>query len=86
MKERVNKIKNWYEEHKDGIKAGLSTAGGILLSVGAGYVIGKKVTRNALGIGAMRCYDKGLMQFVNPETGAKITVAEALELAKTMEW
>jgi hypothetical protein len=82
MKERVNKIKNWCKEHKGDVRTVLLTAGGVAV----GYFAGKKVAGNIYSIGAMRCYDKGLMQFVNPKTGAKITVAEALELAKTMEW
>lgn len=85
MKERANKIKNWYEERKDGIKSKVVKTGYCIAGLGVGYFIGKKYEGLIMGIGAQSLYDKGIMKFIDPRTGLDIklsdvkTVAEALD-------
>lgn len=86
MKERVNKIKNWYGEHKEGIMNTLLVGGVSALCTVGGYLVGTKLTEFKNSIAIMRLHDKGLVQFVNPQTGVKISIAEANEVVKTIEW
>lgn len=85
MKERTNKIKNWWEEHKDGIKRGVENYGFYLVGLGVGYFIGKKVTETRFCFGISENMRKGVMKLVNPATGDEIGLKEAAELVKTID-
>lgn len=85
MKERTNKIKNWFEEHKEEIKIGAGIVGLGALCTGAGYFVGSKLTELYMAIGLQHFHDTGLMKFFDPRTGIEISAEQFPEVAKAID-
>jgi hypothetical protein len=67
-----NKIKVWYEEHKDGIKTSVKRLGYCAVGVGIGYFVGTKRGDYLTELGLSAAHAMGYLKFFNPDTGAEV--------------
>ena len=85
MKERANKIKNWFKEYKEDIKTIGTVVGFGVICTGAGYLVGSKWTELKIAIGMQHFHDTGLMKFFDPRTNTEICVEQFPEVYKAIE-
>lgn len=78
---KKEKLKKWYEDHKDGVNE-VIVAGKIILLVGVGYVAGSKISGRLVDIGMARCHDLGIIKYFDPDTNLEVTASEAINVMK----
>ena len=80
MREKKERLKVWFDGHKNDIKMYACYATGICV----GYFVGTKITnyKFTAGIGALHV--DGIIKFIDPSNGAEIGIKKACEIAGQM--
>ena len=74
------KMKNWYEENKETIKAEAVRVGWYALGLGVGYFVGDKVSTYKINDGLNHVHEAGIIKFFDPTTGLEVTTREAINV------
>lgn len=81
--ELIDKVKTWYNKNKDEIKKKLKIIGGAGACLGAGYLLGHKISELEISTGIVHYHDKGVLKFFDPLTGNEVkTFKETCEVMK----
>lgn len=81
MKEK-NKIKRWFDEHKNEIKAEAVRVGWYAFGFCVGYFLCDKISEYSHGSGLRTLHEDGIIKFFDPSSGLEVDVEKAVEIAK----
>jgi len=84
MKEKIIKMKVWFEEHKDEIAKEAIRVSWYLLGLGVGYFVGNKLSEWKMGYGLAGLHNDGIMKFFDPAKGIEVGIDEARNISKRM--
>lgn len=83
MKEKkTNKMKVWFEEHKDELKSDVIKLGCYALGFGLGYFVADKISDLKYGAGIQIAHQVGFIKFFNPSTGLEVGAEEVSKLMR----
>lgn len=78
MREKKERLKVWFDEHKNDIKVYAYYATGICI----GYFVGTKMANYRLTAGIGALHVDGIIKFIDPSNGAEIGIKKACEITK----
>lgn len=79
---KTNKMKEWFDGHKDEIKTEVVKMACYAVGFGFGYFAASKITDYRITAGLACFHDDGIIKFCDPSTGLEVGVREAHEVVK----
>lgn len=81
MKEK-NRIKRWFDEHKNEIRAEAVRVVWYAFGFGVGYFVCDKISEYSHGLHLQTLHADGIVKFFDPSSGLEVDVEKAVEIAK----
>lgn len=81
MKEKKEKLKVWFDEHKNDIKMYTCYAVGICF----GYFAATKISDYKFATGLSVLHSEGIVKFFDPSNGTEIGIKKACDIMKQMD-
>lgn len=80
-----NKFKEWYGEHKEGIKSDVVKITYYAVGFGVGCFTMKQLSNLQIAASLSILHTKGIIKFFDPETGLEVGLKRACELCKNLK-
>lgn len=76
MEEKKNRVKVWFNEHKEEIKGEALRLCWYAVGISVGYFVGTKLSCLRIDNGLLRMHADGLIKFFDPAAGIEVDLSE----------